>query len=91
LAPDEEGRWQRLDELGRALAADAAAQSRDTAVLRRVRACSSAIAVMARKVLEYRRWQSIGAEGTTRMSLLIVYVVLVIAGDLVCLSSWARD
>ena len=35
-------------------------------------------------MLEYRRWQPIRAEGELpRMSLLIVYVVLMIAGDLV--------
>src|SRR5215471_1856088 len=53
-------------------------------VLRRVPACTSAIAVIA-EMLEYRRWQPIraGGGGKTGMSLLIVYVVLVIAGDLV--------
>jgi cation transporter-like permease len=34
-------------------------------------------------VLEYRARQPLGQRGKTRMSLLIVYVVLVIAGDFV--------
>jgi hypothetical protein len=51
-------------------------------VLRRVPACSSAIAVIA-EMLEYRAGSRSAQRGTTRMSLLIVYVVLVIAGDLV--------
>jgi uncharacterized membrane protein YfcA len=70
--------------LGRALAADAAAQStRKRTVLRRVRACSSAIAVIAEKCWNITAGSRLAQRGTTRMSLLIVYVVLVIAGDVV--------
>ena len=35
------------------------------------------------KVLEYRRRQPLGRRGKTRMSLLVVYVVLMITGDFV--------
>jgi hypothetical protein len=52
-------------------------------VLRRVRACSSAIAVIAEKCWNIAAAGRLAQTGTTRMSLLIVYVGLVIAGDVV--------
>ena len=72
------------DELCRALAADAVgATDTKPALLRRVRACCSAIAVIAEKCWNVAAGSRSAQRGTTRMSLLIVYVVLVIAGDLV--------
>ena len=53
------------------------------AVLRRVRACSSAIAVIAEKCWNIAAGSRLAQRETPRMSLLIVYVALVIAGDLV--------
>ena len=53
------------------------------AVLRPVRASSSAIAVIAEKCWNIAAASRLAQRGTTRMSLLIVYVGLVIAGDVV--------
>jgi len=68
------------DELCRALAADTAAQSRDACGAAPCSGAHSAIAVIAEKC-----WNTgwLAQTGTTRMSLLIVYVGLVIAGDVV--------
>jgi len=52
-------------------------------VLQGVRACSSAIAVIAEKCWNIAAGSRLAQRGTTRMSLLIVYVVLVIGGDVV--------
>ena len=52
-------------------------------VLWRVRACSSAIAVIAEKCWNIAAASRLARRGTKPMSLLIVYVALVIVGDVV--------
>ena len=71
------------DELCRALAADTAAQSRDACGAAPCSGAHSAIAVIAEKCWNIAAAGRLAQTGTTRMSLLIVYVGLVIAGDVV--------